>query len=160
MVIRGPKGERVVPAEEYWIGPGIDITRMNVLASNEILTAIRIPATMAGAQFYFEKVRDRHNLDESVKVLADGRHLLAQKDYDGALRAAYRAQTLHGSYYIWDLGDRPESLIADVETARAKPRKIETPPDVPVVKKDDKLPPPAPPAPAPAVRAPGRFRRP
>ncbi len=63
MVIRGPKGERVVPAEEYWIGPGIDITRMNVLAPNEILTAIRIPATMAGAQFYFEKVRDRQVWD-------------------------------------------------------------------------------------------------
>src|SRR5436189_4500402 len=63
MVIRGPKGERVVPAEEYWIGPGIDITRMNVLQPNELLTAIRIPATMAGAQFYFEKVRDRQVWD-------------------------------------------------------------------------------------------------
>jgi xanthine dehydrogenase YagS FAD-binding subunit len=63
MVIRGPKGERVVPAEEYWIGPGIDITRMNVLQPNELLTAIRIPSTMAGAQFYFEKVRDRQVWD-------------------------------------------------------------------------------------------------
>jgi len=63
MVIRGPKGERVVPAEQYWIGPGIDITRMNVLKPNEILTAIRIPSTMAGAQFYFEKVRDRQVWD-------------------------------------------------------------------------------------------------
>jgi xanthine dehydrogenase YagS FAD-binding subunit len=63
MVIRGPKGERVVPAEEYWIGPGIDITRMNVLAPTELLVAIRIPATMAGAQFYFEKVRDRQVWD-------------------------------------------------------------------------------------------------
>src|ERR1700694_5372086 len=63
MVIRGPKGERVVNAEDYWIGPGIDITRMNVLAPNEILTAIRIPSTMAGAQFYFEKVRDRQVWD-------------------------------------------------------------------------------------------------
>ena len=63
MVIRGPKGERVVDAEEYWVGPGIDITRMNVLAPNEILTAIRIPKTMAGAQFYFEKVRDRQVWD-------------------------------------------------------------------------------------------------
>ena len=43
MVIRGPSGERVVNAEDYWIGPGIDITRMNVLAPNELLTAIRIP---------------------------------------------------------------------------------------------------------------------
>ena len=63
MVIRGPKGERIVNAEDYWIGPGIDITRMNVLAPNELLTAIRIPATMAGAQFYFEKVRDRQVWD-------------------------------------------------------------------------------------------------
>src|SRR3954453_3825539 len=63
MVIRGPKGERVVPAEQYWIGPGIDITRMNVLQPNELLIAIRIPATMAGAQFYFEKVRDRQVWD-------------------------------------------------------------------------------------------------
>jgi xanthine dehydrogenase YagS FAD-binding subunit len=63
MVIRGPKGERVVNAEEYWIGPGIDITRMNVLQPNELLIAIRIPATMAGAQFYFEKVRDRQVWD-------------------------------------------------------------------------------------------------
>ncbi len=63
MVIRGPKGERVVNAEDYWIGPGIDITRMNVLAPNELLVAIRIPATMAGAQFYFEKVRDRQVWD-------------------------------------------------------------------------------------------------
>jgi len=63
MVIRGPKGERVVPAEEYWIGPGVDITKMNVLEPNELLTAIRIPATMAGAQFYFEKVRDRQVWD-------------------------------------------------------------------------------------------------
>ena len=59
MVIRGPKGERVVDAEDYFIGPGIDITRMNVLQPSELLTAIRIPATWAGAQFYFEKVRDR-----------------------------------------------------------------------------------------------------
>src|SRR4249919_2088493 len=79
MVIRGPKGERVVPAEEYWIGPGIDITRMNVLQPNEILTAIRIPSTMAGAQFYFEKVRDRQVWDfplvnvASALVVSGGR---------------------------------------------------------------------------------------
>jgi xanthine dehydrogenase YagS FAD-binding subunit len=63
MVIRGPGGEKVVNAENYWIGPGIDITRMNILQPNELLVAIRIPATMAGAQFYFEKVRDRQVWD-------------------------------------------------------------------------------------------------
>src|SRR3954453_10991440 len=57
MVVRGPKGERVVPAEEYWIGPGIDITRMNVLQPNELLTAIRIPSTMTGGQVSLEEGR-------------------------------------------------------------------------------------------------------
>src|SRR5438128_1024343 len=59
MVIRNAKGERVVPAERYFIGPGTDITRMTVLEPGDLLTAIRIPGTWAGAQFYFEKVRDR-----------------------------------------------------------------------------------------------------
>jgi xanthine dehydrogenase YagS FAD-binding subunit len=63
MVLKGPKGERVVNAEDYWIGPGIDITRMNILQPGEILRTIRVPATMAGAQFYFEKVRDRQVWD-------------------------------------------------------------------------------------------------
>ena len=63
MVIQSARGERVVNAEDYFIGPGVDITRMTVLAPDELLTAIRIPATWAGAQFYFEKVRDRNVWD-------------------------------------------------------------------------------------------------
>src|SRR5438093_9503718 len=63
MIIRNSRGERVVPAEEYFVGPGIDITRMNTLRPGDLLTAVRIPATWAGAQFYFEKVRDRQVWD-------------------------------------------------------------------------------------------------
>ena len=59
MVIRTPKGERVVDAENYFIGPGTDITKMTILQPGDLLTSIRIPSTWAGAQFYFEKVRDR-----------------------------------------------------------------------------------------------------
>jgi len=63
MVIRNTKGERVVNAEDYFIGPSTDITRMTVLKPGDLLTAIRIPSTWAGAQFYFEKVRDRQVWD-------------------------------------------------------------------------------------------------
>jgi xanthine dehydrogenase YagS FAD-binding subunit len=59
MVVRTPKGERVVDAENYFIGPGTDITKMTILQPGDLLTSIRIPSTWAGAQFYFEKVRDR-----------------------------------------------------------------------------------------------------
>jgi xanthine dehydrogenase YagS FAD-binding subunit len=64
MVIRRAGGrERVVNAEDYFVGPGINIMRMTVLQPGELLTAIRIPGTWAGAQFYFEKVRDRQVWD-------------------------------------------------------------------------------------------------
>jgi xanthine dehydrogenase YagS FAD-binding subunit len=59
MVVRTPKGERVVDAENYFIGPATDITRMTILQPGDLLTSIRIPSTWAGSQFYFEKVRDR-----------------------------------------------------------------------------------------------------
>jgi len=58
-VIRTPKGERVVDAENYFIGPGTDITKMTILQPGDLLTSIRIPSTWAGANFFFEKVRDR-----------------------------------------------------------------------------------------------------
>ena len=48
MVIRNSGGERVVNAEDYFIGPGIDITRMTVLEPGDLLTAIRIPADLGG----------------------------------------------------------------------------------------------------------------
>jgi xanthine dehydrogenase YagS FAD-binding subunit len=63
VIRRAGGGERVVPAEEYFVGPGVDIMRMTQLRPGELLTAIRIPATWAGATFYFEKVRDRQVWD-------------------------------------------------------------------------------------------------
>jgi xanthine dehydrogenase YagS FAD-binding subunit len=62
-VIRTSKGERVVDAEDYFIGPEIDITRLHILKPGDLLTSIRIPSAWAGAQFYFEKVRDRNVWD-------------------------------------------------------------------------------------------------
>jgi len=63
MVIRSSGRERVVDAQNYFIGPSVDITRMTVLQPGELLTAIRIPAAWAGAEFYFEKIRERQVWD-------------------------------------------------------------------------------------------------
>jgi xanthine dehydrogenase YagS FAD-binding subunit len=63
MVVRNRGGEREIEAANYFIGPGTDITRTTVLRQGDVLTAIRIPATFAGAQFYFEKVTDRKAWD-------------------------------------------------------------------------------------------------
>jgi xanthine dehydrogenase YagS FAD-binding subunit len=63
MVIKSAEGERSVNAEDYFVGPSHDITRMTVLQPGEILTAIRIPSTWAASEFYFEKIRDRQVWD-------------------------------------------------------------------------------------------------
>ncbi|MGH9724154.1 MAG: FAD binding domain-containing protein [Candidatus Acidiferrales bacterium] len=62
-VIQTPRGERVVDAEDYFVGPDIDITNLHILKPGDLLTAIRIPSTWQDAQFYFEKVRDRNVWD-------------------------------------------------------------------------------------------------
>jgi xanthine dehydrogenase YagS FAD-binding subunit len=70
MVLRGAGGERVMPAEDYFVGPGTDITRMTALRPGELLTAIRIPGDWAGSNFYWEKVRDRQVWDFALVSVA------------------------------------------------------------------------------------------
>ncbi len=79
MVVRTGEGERVVPAEDYFVGPGTDITRMTILQQGDLLTSIRIPGDWAasaqgsggpGANFYFEKARDRQVWDFALASVA------------------------------------------------------------------------------------------
>jgi xanthine dehydrogenase YagS FAD-binding subunit len=74
-VIQTSKGERIVDAEDYFIGPDIDITRLHILKPGDLLTAIRIPSTWAGARFYFEKVRDRNVWDFPLMNVASAMHV-------------------------------------------------------------------------------------
>lgn len=62
-VVRNSKGEKVIDAENFFLLPAADITRMTVLEPGDILTSIRLPAKWANAKFYFEKVADRNTWD-------------------------------------------------------------------------------------------------
>ena len=113
MVIRGPRGERVVNAEDYFIGPATDITHMTVLNPGELLTAIRIPATWAGTQFYFEKIRDRQVWDFPLVNVASA--MVVSGDKIEKIRLVVNA-----------VAARPRRLT-NVETAIiGKPRNEET----------------------------------
>jgi xanthine dehydrogenase YagS FAD-binding subunit len=71
MVVRSVGGnERVIPAAEFFVPPGYDITRMTMLGQGDLLVSIRIPGTFAGKQFYFEKVRDRDVWDFGLLSVA------------------------------------------------------------------------------------------
>jgi len=59
MVVRNRRGERAIPAADFFMTPAVDIRRMTVLEPGDLLTAIRLPGTWAEADFYFEKIADR-----------------------------------------------------------------------------------------------------
>ena len=70
MVVMSEKGQRLIPAQDFFVGPAIDITSMTALREGEILTAVRIPNTWANAEFYFEKVADRNVWDFALVSIA------------------------------------------------------------------------------------------
>ncbi len=113
MVIRNSRGERVVNAEDYFIGPSLDITRMNVLKPGDLLTAIRIPSTWAGAQFYFEKVRDRQVWDFPLLNVASA--MVVSGGNIERIRIAVNAAAA-----------RPLRLTAVEDAVRGKPRNAAT----------------------------------
>ncbi len=70
MVINSESGERTVEAEDFFVGPDVDIENPTVLRPGEILTAVRIPAKWANADYFYEKVADRNVWDFALVSLA------------------------------------------------------------------------------------------
>jgi xanthine dehydrogenase YagS FAD-binding subunit len=113
MVVQTSDGERVVPAEDYFIGPGTDIRRMTILRPGDLLTAIRLPAAWAGSQFYFEKVRDRNVWDFALVSVASA--LVTSGGSIERLRLAVNG-----------VAPRPLRLPAVEDAVRGRPRTEET----------------------------------
>jgi xanthine dehydrogenase YagS FAD-binding subunit len=112
-VVSTPKGEQVVDAEDYFVGPDLDITRMNILRPGYLLTEIRIPSTWAGAEFYFEKVRDRNVWDFPLMNVASA--IRSSADVIQNIRIAVNA-----------VAARPLRLKMVEDVARGKPRNAAT----------------------------------
>jgi type II secretory pathway component GspD/PulD (secretin) len=91
-----------------------------------------------------QKSRTGRNKDESAQLLAEARKLFTEGKLEEAEKKAYQAERLHGSYSIWDLGDRPQKLVAEIEENRARNRrnKVVAPPPVQVAVNDKKDQPP------------------
>jgi len=108
MVLQTRRGERVVAAEDYFVGPGTDITRMTVLEPGDLLTAIRIPGTWAGARFYLEKVRDRNVWDFALVSVAS-----AMVERGGAIERI--------RLVVNGVAARPKRLVQSEQAAAGRP---------------------------------------
>lgn len=113
LVIRSNAGERVVNAEDYFVGPGIDITRLTVLGPGDLLTAIRFPAAWANSTFYFEKVRDRQVWDFPLVNIA-------------AAMAVSNNTIERARFAVGAVAAVPLRLVSVEAAVRGKPRNEET----------------------------------
>ncbi len=78
MVVTNASGSKTIDAQDYFVGPAVDIQHLNVLKPGDLLTKIIVPNTWANAKFYFEKVADRQvwdfplvNVAAAIKVSGD-----------------------------------------------------------------------------------------
>jgi len=126
-VIQDKRGQREVPADDFFIGPDIDITRMTSLEKGEILLAVTIPGKWAGAPQYFEKVADRNVWDFALVNIAMAAKMNGGKIADvsmicGAVQCTPRRLT-----DVEDLikgeapGEELETLVKRVAASGAKP---------------------------------------
>lgn len=112
MVIRTVDGgERIVAAEDYFVGPATDITRMTILQPGDLLTAIRLPGTWGGARLYFEKIRDRQVWDFALVSVASAMVMAGDGNTIERMRLCVNG-----------VAARPLRLQAVEELVRGRPR--------------------------------------
>jgi xanthine dehydrogenase YagS FAD-binding subunit len=70
--LAGPSGVRALPLEQFFAGPEQDVRRENVLAADEVLTAVTLPATLPGWQGTYLKARERTAGDFPLVSVAVG----------------------------------------------------------------------------------------
>jgi xanthine dehydrogenase YagS FAD-binding subunit len=68
--IAGASGERTVPFDNYFTGPGADILRENILKPEEILVEVFIPAPPEGTKQVWSKLKNREVYDFAIVSVA------------------------------------------------------------------------------------------
>ena len=61
---------RTIPIEEYFVGPGTDLLRENILRPDELLTGVTLPAPPAGQRSIYLKARERESGDFALVSVA------------------------------------------------------------------------------------------
>jgi xanthine dehydrogenase YagS FAD-binding subunit len=124
--IAGPSGERMVPFDEYFIGPRQDVLRENILRHNEILVEVHIPPLAPNTRTAWAKLKDRQVYDFAVVSVAavvtaeggvwrDGRIVLG-----GVAPVPYRARVVEEA-----LAGKP--ILDNLAAAAARIRTVARP---------------------------------
>jgi len=72
------------------------------------------------------KSQKRHQRDEAVRTLAEARRLFDKGEIEESFMLAQRAEQMYGAAGLWDTGDRPAFLLAEISAAQARRGNQET----------------------------------
>ena len=125
--IQGRRREREVSADEFFIGPDVDIERMTSLEHRDVLLGIRIPGKWAGSRQYFEKVADRNVWDFALVNVAMAARMDGGRISDVSMACGGVQCTPRRLTDVEDLikgeapGEKLETLVKRVASSGAKP---------------------------------------
>jgi xanthine dehydrogenase YagS FAD-binding subunit len=80
--IKGPRGDRSVRLEEFFVLPETALDKENVLEQGEIVTEVLLPAPVAGLRTSYRKVRERGAWDFALVSVALAMHLEGDRVVD------------------------------------------------------------------------------
>jgi len=128
--VKGPKGERTIPINEFYVPYGEDPAKENVLAHDELITAVDLPAIPYAKRSLYHKTRDRASYEFALASAAivldlDGKTIRAARIALGGVaskpwRSVEAEQSLAGKPATPDAF----AAAASAAMANAKPQKF------------------------------------
>ncbi|MBI3075914.1 MAG: FAD binding domain-containing protein, partial [Deltaproteobacteria bacterium] len=125
--IAGPKGERTVPLEQFFVLPRQNVRRENILQPNELLTEVQVPTAPAGARAIYVKEMEREIWDFALASVAalvtvkDGVVQEARIVLGGVAPIPYRAAKAEAVLKGQRLEEAVAAAAGEAAVAGAKP---------------------------------------
>lgn len=125
--VSGPKGERTIPLNEFYLVPGTTPNRENVLAPGELITYVTLPPLASGTRSHYLKRRDRASYEfalasAAVVVKLEGRRIQrARVAFGGIATKPWRSPEAEHALHGKDATEANFRAAAEAALRGAKP---------------------------------------
>ena len=127
VAIESADGARLLPIQDFFVAPEVDVTSENALRPDEILTAVVIPPTTTNLRSVYLKAKERQAMDfalASVALaveIADETIVSARIALGGVAPAPYRARSAESAMLSKGISDIDAEHIGKLAVEGATP---------------------------------------
>ena len=128
IVVQGPRGERTIPINDFYVAYGDDPAKENLLARDELITAVDLPKPADGTKSLYLKTRDRASYEfalasAAVVVVTDGKTIKTAKvALGGVASKPWRSAEAERALVGKEATPERFQAAADAAMAGAKPQ--------------------------------------